>query len=126
MSILEYKRLSIVLASLVIVLLGLLLSMSFKHGIARLDVKRANDKIDWFERMRASASKSDLQFGVQCLQDVAVLHNPTNGYHRLSLMDDLVERERQRAIRDIIAVLRTKTGANLGDDPQKWIQQYGQ
>jgi hypothetical protein len=36
----------------------------------------------------------------------------------------MVERERTAAIGDLIAFLRTKAGRDLGDDPQKWIQEY--
>jgi hypothetical protein len=33
--------------------------------------------------------------------------------------------ERASAIREVIAYLRKKTGEDLGDDPQKWIEKYG-
>ena len=37
----------------------------------------------------------------------------------------MVERERALAERDVIAHLRIKTGQDLGDMPEAWIQKYG-
>jgi hypothetical protein len=39
-----------------------------------------------------------------------------------SQLDIIVERARQSAIREILADLRKKTGKDLGDEPQRWIQ----
>jgi hypothetical protein len=36
----------------------------------------------------------------------------------------MVERERTNTFHEIIAHLRAKTGEDLGDDPEKWIQKY--
>jgi hypothetical protein len=36
----------------------------------------------------------------------------------------MVERERALAERDIIAYLRAKTGQDLGESPEAWIQKY--
>jgi hypothetical protein len=36
----------------------------------------------------------------------------------------MVERERALAVRDIISHLRAKTGQDLGENPETWIQKY--
>ena len=36
----------------------------------------------------------------------------------------VVDIERAAAVRDLIAYLRAKTGADLGDEPQRWIERY--
>jgi len=40
-------------------------------------------------------------------------------------LDWYVERQRTRAIRDVISYLRIKTGDDLGDSPEAWILKYG-
>jgi hypothetical protein len=34
----------------------------------------------------------------------------------------VVERAREGAVREMIAVLRTRTGKEFGDDPRRWIE----
>jgi hypothetical protein len=41
-----------------------------------------------------------------------------------SQLDRMVERESARAVKEIIAYLRTKTGEDLGANPKPWIQKY--
>jgi hypothetical protein len=41
-----------------------------------------------------------------------------------SRLDRMVEQERALATRDIIAYLRSKTGEDLGERPEAWIQKY--
>jgi hypothetical protein len=41
---------------------------------------------------------------------------------RGSRLDRIVELARQSAVREIIAILRTRTGYDLGDDPKPWIE----
>ena len=39
-----------------------------------------------------------------------------------SALDRVVERARQSAVREIIAILRSRTGKDFGDDPRRWIE----
>jgi hypothetical protein len=41
-----------------------------------------------------------------------------------SQLDRIVERDRALAVRDIIMRLREKTGEDLGNTPEPWIQKY--
>ena len=38
-----------------------------------------------------------------------------------SRLDRVVERARRCAVREIIAILRSRTGRDFGDDPRRWI-----
>jgi hypothetical protein len=49
---------------------------------------------------------------------------PQSTRHYVTQLQRMVARERTAAIRDLIAHLRTTTGQNLGDDPQKWINEF--
>jgi hypothetical protein len=42
-----------------------------------------------------------------------------------SALDRVVERARQSAVREIIAILRFKTGKDFGGDPRRWIDGPG-
>lgn len=42
-----------------------------------------------------------------------------------SALDQIVEQQRQRAIQEIIAVLRVRTHDDLGPQPEPWIKKYG-
>jgi hypothetical protein len=49
---------------------------------------------------------------------------PQSTQYYVKHLKRMVERERIAAIADLIAYLRRTTGRDLGDDPQKWIQEY--
>jgi|SRR5580765_7515213 len=49
---------------------------------------------------------------------------PQRTRYYVTQLKRMVERERTAAIGDLITFLRSKTGRDLGDDPQKWIQEY--
>src|SRR5262249_30138795 len=39
-----------------------------------------------------------------------------------SSLDRMVERARHGAVREIISILRSRTGKDFGDDPRRWIE----
>ena len=49
---------------------------------------------------------------------------PQGTHYYVTQLQRMVARERAAAIKDLIAHLRTKTGQDLGDDPQKWIKEF--
>jgi hypothetical protein len=49
---------------------------------------------------------------------------PHSTQYYVTQLKRMVERERTAAVGDLITFLRTKTGRDLGDDPQKWTQEY--
>ena len=49
---------------------------------------------------------------------------PQSTQYYVTQLQRMVSRERTVAIKDLIAHLRTKTGQDLGEDPQKWIKEF--
>jgi hypothetical protein len=49
---------------------------------------------------------------------------PQNTQYYVTHLKRMVERERAAAVGDLITYLRSKTGRDLGDDPQRWIEEY--
>ncbi len=84
----------------------------------------ASEQTEIFEEQRHSALTAD-PLGAALELEYIVGYYPS-GTKQIagSRLDQIVERQRRRAAMDIIAYLRAKTGEDLGDDPQKWIQKY--
>ena len=128
MSITSYKRLTILLAVGIILLLGLVWQLNFKLHMALLDWKES-DQSTWVEvrdidKVRDWALQADTQKAVDYL-DMLDQSPPREWTARIGNLGRVIEIERASAIREVIAYLRKKTGEDLGDDPQKWIEKYG-
>jgi hypothetical protein len=118
-----YKRLAFALVCLCACLV-----LALTYGIREYlrvsglgaDYHYAHEIVMSFERDRDWALKGDVTNAVERLYRLQAstrpFENPAAGF---------VERERQRAARDVIAYLRLKTGQNLGDEPEPWILAYG-
>jgi hypothetical protein len=94
------------------------------YSILVLRTGFARDQIEIFDEMRSHALQSDVSDAVSSLR-YAISYYPS-GTKQIpgSRLDQIVERERSAAIRDIIAYLRTKTGEDLGDTPEGWIEKH--
>jgi hypothetical protein len=118
-----YKRLAFALGCLCGCLL-LALAFGFREYLKvsrlRADYRYAHEIITSFQMDRDWALKGDVTNAVERLYRLQTptrpSENPAAGF---------IERERQRAARDVIAYLRLKTGRNLGDEPEPWILAYG-
>jgi hypothetical protein len=119
MSIIGYKRLAFSLA-FVCVCLGFALAyrvreysrvraVAWESGFLRPNFRYAHDIITSYEMDRDLALKSDVTNAVERLYK---LQAPSRPFENPAAQ--FVERERQRAVRDVIAYLRLKTGQNLG------------
>jgi hypothetical protein len=118
MSITGYKRLVILFVILTLVASAFAYVAFTRCGT--LDHKNAMDKLVLYETWRSNASRGDTHLAATCLEQLFSIGTfPTSGG-----LDPFVERERQRSIREVIGALRAKTGTDLGDDPQKWIEKY--
>jgi hypothetical protein len=130
MSITGYKRLAFALA---FVCVGLVLTLAYgfreysrvraiasESGFLRGNFRHAHDIITIYEMDRDLARKSGVTNAVERLYKLQVPSRPFE-----NPAAQFVERERQRAVRDVIAYLRLKTGQNLGDEPEPWILAYG-
>jgi hypothetical protein len=93
----------------------------------RSGAQRAREAGAWsavvdYGRCRDAALRSEPEQAVDQLYLIACL--PPRRRDDLSPLIRMVERERERDIRDVITYLRSKTGIDLGDEPGKWIEKY--
>ena len=89
-----------------------------------IHVAFASEQTEIFDNMRREALSADAVGAAQSLAYVVNYYPTGTKQVRGSLLDRMVERERTNAVLEIISHLRTKTGEDLGDDPEKWIQKY--
>lgn len=124
MSILSYKRLTIGLAVGCVGLVVLYGSLFWSYGLLQINVAHANEQTEIFESMRTRALQSSPREAAGFLA-YAVNYYPSGSKQKTgSRLDRIVERVRERAVQDIIAYLRIKTGQDLGDRPEPWITKY--
>jgi hypothetical protein len=97
---------------------------SISSFIFRLRIAFAEEQTAIFDEMRMNAEASDVSVAVDCLQSTVTYYPSGTKQVKESRLDRIVERARQNAVREIISALRRKTGADYGDDPQRWIRQF--
>jgi len=124
MSILSYKRLTMVLGLVCAGLLVLYGCLFWSYGWLKVRVAFASEQTQIFDDMRAQALQSDPAGAAGCLQYVVGYYPSGSKQETGSRLDRMVERERALAVRDILAYLRAKTGEDLGGSPEAWIQKY--
>ena len=124
MSISGYKRLTILLGALCVGLLVLCGLLIWKHGWLTIRVAWASEQTKIFNEMRTQALTSDVAGAAGCLQYVVGYYPSGSKQETGSRLDRMVELERGLAARDIVAYLRTKTGEDLGESPEAWIQKF--
>jgi hypothetical protein len=84
----------------------------------------ASEQTQIFDEMRTKALQSDAPGAAGCLEYVVGYYPSGSKQETGSQLDRMVERGRTLAARDIIAYLRAKTGEDLGESPEAWIQKY--
>ena len=87
-------------------------------------VSFAYEQTKIFDEMRTQALTSDAARAAGCLGYVVSYYPSGTKQETGSHLDQIVERDRTLAARDIMAYLRTKTGEDLGNNPSAWIQKY--
>ena len=127
-----YKRLAFALGLVCVCLLSLLAlgyreysrdnRIAWDDGFLIADYRQAHDIVRIYEWNRDLALKQDVTNAVELLYK---LQGPSLPFPKDHPAGGFVERERLRAVRDVIAHLRLKTGQNLGDEPEPWILTYG-
>ena len=75
-----------------------------------------------YEADRDLALKQDVTNAVERLYK---LQGPSLPFPKNHPATKFMEHERLRAVRDVIAYLRLKTGQDLGEEPEPWILAYG-
>lgn len=119
-----YKRITIVLGAICFGLFVLCGSLFWNYGWLKIRVAWAREQTGIFDEMRSRALASDEARAADCLKYVVGYYPSGSKQEAGSKLDLIVERERAIAVRDIIAYLRTKTGEDLGANPEAWIQKY--
>jgi len=119
-----YKRLVFALSAALVVLIAFAGKFYWDSVQLRLRVAFAGEQIEVFKNLRALALSSNAPGAAQSLE--SVVHYYPSGTKQVSgtPLDLVVERERADAICAIVAHLRAKTGEDLGDAPEAWIQKY--
>ena len=117
-----YRRIVIASGIAVVGLLALAWELAVRSAIQQADARDAWSAIVDYGRSRDAALRSAPREAVQMLETIATL--PPRRTNHASPVLRMVERERDRDVRDVIEYLRKKTGEDLGDDPAKWIEKY--
>ena len=95
------------------------------NGWLTIRVAWAEGQTAIFEEMLDTALPGDAHIAAECLGYVEVYYPSGSKQVTGSRLDRIVERERTRASRRIIDHLRSKTGQDLGANPNAWIEKYG-
>ena len=126
MSVIASKRITVVLVLLCAMLMAAGGCLFWEYGRLQIRVASASEQTRIFTEMRTCAFQSSLSGAADCLQYVTGYYPSGTKQETGSQLDRMVERERKKAVNDIIAYMRTKTDQDLGDDPSAWIRNYGQ
>jgi hypothetical protein len=116
--------LRVALAASVAFLAALAAWLALELAWLRFEVAFADDQTAIFAEMRARAAGADAAEAARCLAYV-VSYYPSGTKQRTgSRLDRIVERNRAAAVSEIIWRLKARTGQDLGDDPQAWIDRF--
>jgi hypothetical protein len=80
----------------------------------------ADEQTTIFEEMLEKVEHFDPEEAVKCLSYVHDYYPSGTKQVADSPLDRVVERARRNTVREIIAILCTKTGRDFGDDPRRW------
>jgi hypothetical protein len=113
---------------LTVTVVGLLVLSGYlflTNGWLTIRVAWAEGQTAIFEEMLDKALHGDAHIAAECLGYVAGHYPSGSKQVPGSRLDRIVERERTRVSRMIIDHLRSKTGQDLGANPNAWIEKYG-
>jgi hypothetical protein len=113
------RRQLLVVTTIVVLVLGLGFLM-IEHMTMGLRIAFADEQTAIFEQMRRQTAES-ASVDVRSLEYALNYYPSGTKQTPGTSLDRIVERARQTAIREIIAILRTRTGQDFGDDPRAWI-----
>ncbi len=91
-------------------------------GLLQIRIAFAEDQTKIFDEMREKAVSFDSTAAVTYLKYIINYYPSGSKQESGSKLDKIVERERQSAVREILAYLRQITGQDFGEDPQRWIE----
>ncbi len=122
-----YRVLASTFGVIALVLLALLAYYQLQLSHLNWEVRFANDIVWSMETDRDRALKASVPDAADILWQVYFPSLTWPGSPELfhGTVAHFVDRQRQRAVRDVITFLRTKTAEDLGADPEPWILKYG-
>lgn len=125
------KRTLILIITALVVLIAAL-SWKVADGVwATIQVSFADEQTELFAEMVEKASEAihqeppDVESAVEFLRSAHNYYPSGTKQTTGSALDRIVERSRSNAERQIIAMLREITGADLGRNPNAWIDKFG-
>ena len=121
MNVAYYKRFNVVLLIVVGGLFICLWKLAWESSLERMEARDAWRLIMNYESIRGHLSTMTIADTAANLD--MTLHTGLNVKN--SDISKIMERERKRMIKDTINDLREKTGEDLGDAPERWIEKYG-
>jgi hypothetical protein len=119
-----YRRGFYLLVLLSLAMIALTGKLTYDRFISSLRLSFTEDQTAIFEHMRVQAHQSRPEKAVGFLEYVVNYYPSRTKQVEGSRLDLIVERSRQNAIRAILCDLRMRTGRDLGEDPQTWIDEY--
>jgi hypothetical protein len=114
----------VVLGVVCVLLAFLCASLFIGYAPLKLRVAFASEQVRIFQEMREKALNSDAPGAAGCLEYVVNYYPSGTKQESGSRLDSMVESARGQSVREIVAYLRTKTGEELGTDPDSWIKKY--
>jgi hypothetical protein len=97
---------------------------AFRHSLLVVSVAMAEEQTSIFRSIRDRASHGSAERSAECL-DYVVSYYPSGAKQtKGSPLARMVEEMRAEVITQIIHLLREKTGRDLGDGPEAWIEEY--
>ena len=116
------KRVTVGLSIAVLLLLVACAKLYWDYSMLALRTEFARDQIEIFDESRELALRSDVSEAVSALRYANWYYPSGTKQVRGSRLDRIVERERSETVRAIVSYLRTKTGEDLGDTPERGIE----
>jgi hypothetical protein len=120
------RRAAWILALLLILALGLAGYWFVRHGWLRVQAALAEEQTLYFEEAMEKGLQSSRPEDIVGYMNGIMNYYPTGTKQTTgSHLDHMVERARRLAVDDLIRHLKSKTGLELGNDPEKWIERFG-
>jgi len=98
--------------------------IAFRYVELKTRLGLANGQTEIFEDMRQQALGAETSKAASCLRYTVNYYPPGTKQVPGTTLNRIVERQRAVVVADIIAHLRAKSGRDLGNDPEAWIQAY--
>ena len=122
MNFIQHKFLGSALAIVTLVFVDLWLVTLSRRTKHKADIGHAHDMVRRLNQERDLALKADPAEAVVYLERLHFLEGRPSPFS--GSLAYFVEAQRRRAVEDVIVHLRAKTGKDLGDKPEPWIEEF--